>query len=203
MKLQSLALVFLAFALAAASADTALDTGDADVDNVVDGELTEQELDREDDEPIQEDEDDNDLDIENLNDRELESNLEEESDLDRLAGEESDRRRDPSRPWLHHSGRCRSRRTCYFYRRGYRNGLRKGQTAKCSSSVRSATGDEPVVSDRWSMGKIRKKIRRAVRKALRRERRKLMRGLVKIMRRRSKEVRSCVNATRDIQRLLG
>merc|ERR1712241_833775 len=149
MKVQSLALVFLAFALAAASADTTLDTGDADIDNVVDGELAKQELDREDNEPIQEDEDDNDLDIENLNDRELESNLEEEGDLDRLAGEDS------------------------------------------------------MVSDRWSMGKIREKIRRAVRKALRRERRKLMRGVWKIMRRRSKEVRSCVNATRDIQRLLG
>ena len=56
---QSLALVFLAFALAVASADTALETSDADVDNHDDGELTEQELDREDDEPIQEDEDDN------------------------------------------------------------------------------------------------------------------------------------------------
>ena len=41
-----------------ASADTALETSDADVDNHDDGELTEQELDREDDEPIQEDEDD-------------------------------------------------------------------------------------------------------------------------------------------------
>ena len=58
MKLQSLALVFLVFAFAAAWADTALETGDANVDNHVDGELTEQELDREDNEPIQEDEDD-------------------------------------------------------------------------------------------------------------------------------------------------
>ena len=41
-----------------ASADTALETSGADVDNHVDGELTEQELDREDDEPLQEDEDD-------------------------------------------------------------------------------------------------------------------------------------------------
>merc|ERR1719367_2234212 len=88
MKLQSLALVCLAFALAAASADTTRQVGDADVDNLNDEELTEQELDREDDEPIQEDEDDDDLDIENLNDRELESNFEEESDLDRLAGAE-------------------------------------------------------------------------------------------------------------------
>ena len=50
-------LVSLAFALAVASADTALETSDADVDNHVDGELAEQELDREDEEPIQEDED--------------------------------------------------------------------------------------------------------------------------------------------------
>ena len=41
-----------------ASADSALETSDADVDNHDDGELTEQELDREDDEPIQQDEDD-------------------------------------------------------------------------------------------------------------------------------------------------
>ena len=44
-------------AFAAAWADTALETGDADVDNHVDGELAEQEFDREDDEPIQEIED--------------------------------------------------------------------------------------------------------------------------------------------------
>ena len=66
---------------------------------------------------------------------------------------------------------------------GIRKGLKMGRAAKCSSSVRSAAEDEPVVSDRWSMGKIRKKIRRAVRKALRKERRKLMRGVSKIMRR--------------------
>merc|ERR1712039_670512 len=100
------------------------DTGDADIDNMVDGELTEQELDREDDEPIQEDEDYDDLDIENLNDRELESNLEEESDLDRLAGEESmvsDRKR---RPQYGLKRRCFS-----IMRKAYRWGLRRGRAA--------------------------------------------------------------------------
>lgn len=67
MKLQSLALACLAFAAAVASADTALETGDADVDNLVDGdmdslldtddELTNQELDREDEDDDSEDRD--------------------------------------------------------------------------------------------------------------------------------------------------
>merc|ERR1719232_2244537 len=84
MKLQSLALFFLVFAFAAVSADTALETSDADVDNQVDGELTEQELDREGNEPIQEDEDDDDLDLESLgDDRDISKEEDGNDDLDR------------------------------------------------------------------------------------------------------------------------
>ena len=85
-----------------------------------------------------------DFDLESLNDREeLDSNSEEESDLDRLAGEDlMDRRRINSKcgtPSCRRARRCRTTR-CHYrwglrrgYRRGLRKGLRKGRAAKCSS----------------------------------------------------------------------
>jgi len=140
MKLQSLAFVLLASAFVVASGDTALEAGKVDIDNLVDGEvdkvdfeldaqkeLAKQDLDRENGEPLQENEgeeseDRDDLDIISLVDGELDSIFEEERNLDRTAGQEL------------------------------------------------------MVSDRLSWGKIKKRIRKAVRKALRKQLRRLTRG---------------------------
>merc|ERR1719232_1417693 len=237
MKLQSLALFFLVFAFAAVSADTALETSDADVDNQVDGELTEQELDREGDEPIQEDEDDDDLDLENLgDDRELDDSIYEEEDgdddLDRSETEVElkDRKSIRKKSYRKHRiskrhsilrrrsctfrirrgrrvRRCGVRRRCRTtrckIRRAYRRGLRRAQFTRCGRSANSAriTGRLQIVQRRSSWSMIMR-IRRAVSMALRRERYTLMRGIRKIMRRRSKEAKSCYRVTKDMRSLV-
>jgi len=248
MKLQSLALVFLAFALAVASADTALETSDADVDNHVDGELTEQELDREDDEPLQEDEDDDDLDLESLgDDRELDDSISEEEDgdddLDRSTVIRTKKIRSKKRVTrrLRRGRRAYRRRTCRKYRRGLRvirrcrvvvvrrrwsrcrstrcrvhraymrglrrgisRGLRRARFTRCGRSANSAriTGRLQIVQRGSSSRMIMWRIRRAVSMALRRERRTLMNGIRKIMRRRSKEAKSCYRVTKDMRSLV-
>ena len=210
----------LTFVLSVASADKALETGDVGIDNLVDGELdsildtheqlTNNELERGDSEPLQDDDRD-DLSMTSLTDGELDSLLEEESDdRDRVAGRE-----------LMVSDRLSWGKVKKKIKRAVKKALRKQERRLKKGFTKS-------------MSRMRRNLKKGMRRTINRVRRDLKNGFHREVQRvkrniknrlkqnlekalqsglgklvgstamaKAKEVRACYNLAKDIGALLG